>query len=294
MTDHFGTIGIIAKTSDERLADILRTLIGHLRHHRRRLLLDTTTMEQLAEEVLGGEAAQREAIAREADLAIVVGGDGTFLTAARTLVDHGVPLLGINAGRLGFLVDVSPHEMLGRLDEILSGLYVEDHRRMLSARVIRGEQVVAEGDALNDVVIHIRDVVRMIEFDTWIDGRFVHTQRADGMVVATPTGSTAYALSGGGPILTPDLDAVVLVPICPHGLSHRPLVVPAGSRVEIAVNENSRTRAQAALDGQDTFDMEPLDRIIIRSKPRKLRLIHPTGYDYLQILRVKLGWGEQP
>ncbi|MCG5514856.1 MULTISPECIES: NAD(+) kinase [Ectothiorhodospira] len=293
MNQHFQTIGIIAKTGDQPLADILDALVSHLRHHQRHILLDSSAIPWLSDTV-GCETASREQIAARADLAIIAGGDGTFLAAARTLVDTGVPLLGINAGRLGFLVDVSPHEMLGRLDEILSGLYVEDDRHMLTARVMRGDQVVAEGDALNDVVMHIRDVVRMIEFDTWINGRFVNTQRADGMVVATPTGSTAYALSGGGPILSPCLEAVVLVPICPHGLSNRPLVVPAGARIEIAVNEHSRTRAQAALDGQDTIDMEPLDRIIIESKPRKLHLIHPTGYDYLQILRVKLGWGEQP
>ncbi|SEP82454.1 NAD+ kinase [Ectothiorhodospira magna] len=293
MNPSFHTIGIIAKTQEQRLGHILSALIGHLRHHRRRILLDDTVLPWL------GDAADslpvpRSQMAAEADLVIVVGGDGTFLGAARTLVDAKVPLLGINAGRLGFLVDVSPHEMLGRLDEILSGLYVEDQRSMLHARLLRGDDVVAAQDALNDVVMHIRDAVRMIEFDTWINGRFVNTQRADGMVVATPTGSTAYALSGGGPILSPCLEAVVMVPICPHGLSNRPLVVPASSRIEIAVNEHSRTLAQVAFDGQDTFDMEPLDRIVIEPKPCKLRLIHPIGHDYLQILRVKLGWGEQP
>lgn len=289
----FHTIGIIAKTQEQRLGHILEALIGHLQHHQRRILLDDSVLPWL-DAPPAGEAVTRAQMAAEADLAIVVGGDGTFLGAARTLVDAEVPLLGINAGRLGFLVDVSPHEMLGRLDEILSGLYVEDRRSMLHARLMRGDDVVAAQDALNDVVMHIRDAVRMIEFDTWINGRFVNTQRADGMVVATPTGSTAYALSGGGPILSPCLEAVVMVPICPHGLSNRPLVVPAANRIEIAVNEHSRTRAQVAFDGQDTFDMEPLDRIVIEPKPRKLRLIHPTGYDYLQILRVKLGWGEQP
>ncbi|MCG5499610.1 NAD(+) kinase [Ectothiorhodospira lacustris] len=294
MNPSFHTIGIIAKTHEQRLGHILEALIGHLQHHQRRILLDDTVLPWLEDDTLGGEPATRTRMAAEADLAIVVGGDGTFLGAARTLVDAEVPLLGINAGRLGFLVDVSPHEMLGRLDEILSGLYVEDRRSMLHARLMRGDDVVAAQDALNDVVLHIRDAIRMIEFDTWINGRFVNTQRADGMVVATPTGSTAYALSGGGPILSPCLEAVVMVPICPHGLSNRPLVVPAGNRIEIAVNEHSRTLAQVAFDGQDTFDMEPLDRIVIEPKPRKLRLIHPTGYDYLQILRVKLGWGEQP
>ncbi|EHQ52412.1 sugar kinase [Ectothiorhodospira sp. PHS-1] len=293
MNPSFHTIGIIAKTQEQRLGHILEALIGHLQHHQRRILLDDSVLPWL-DDTSAGEPVTRTHMAAEADLAIVVGGDGTFLGAARTLVDAEVPLLGVNAGRLGFLVDVSPHEMLGRLDEILSGLYVEDRRSMLHARLMRGDDVVAAQDALNDVVMHIRDAVRMIEFDTWINGRFVNTQRADGMVVATPTGSTAYALSGGGPILSPCLEAVVMVPICPHGLSNRPLVVPAGNRIEIAVNEHSRTLAQVAFDGQDTFDMEPLDRIVIEPKLRKLRLIHPTGYDYLQILRLKLGWGEQP
>lgn len=293
MSRRFDTIAIIAKTREPSLAEILHSLMAHLQSLRHRILLDGSTRAWLGDRP-ELPTVSREQIADEADLAIVVGGDGTFLDAARTLVDAGVPLLGINAGRLGFLVDVSPRDMLVQLDEILNGRYVDDARGMLTARIIRDDQVVATGDALNDVVLHIRDLVRMIEFDTWVDEKFVNTQRADGLVVATPTGSTAYALSGGGPILAPSLEAIVMVPICPHGLSNRPVVVAANSRIEIVLNERNQTHAQVALDGQMNIDLEPSDRLIITGKPVKVNLIHPVGYDYMQILRRKLSWGEQP
>ncbi|WP_006786075.1 NAD(+) kinase [Thiorhodospira sibirica] len=290
---HFQTIGIIAKRDDERLAHLLPRLIRHLQGHHRHILLDASAVTVLRQP-LGGEPTTLARLAKQADLAIVIGGDGTFLMAARALVDAGVPLLGINIGRLGFLVDVSPHEMASRLDEILAGEYVQDYRAMLCAEVYREEQRIARYSALNDVVLHIRGVVRMIDFDTWIDGHFVNTQRADGMVIATPTGSTAYALSGGGPIIAPSLDAMVLVPICPQGLSNRPLVVHTKSCIEIRVNHDSRTRAQVSFDGQNDIKLKRQDRLLITQKPRKLRLIHPVGYDYLSILRAKLGWGERP
>lgn len=293
MQPKFNQIGVIAKTAEPRLREILAGLLAHLQQQGCQLLLDESVQPAL-EKALVAEVVTRKEIAQSADLAIVVGGDGTFLSAARSMVDAGVPLLGINAGRLGFLVDVSPETMLEQIDAILAGAYVVDERSLLQAEVYREGERLAAGDALNDVVLHIRDVVRMLEFDTWVDGLFINTQRADGLVVATPTGSTAYALSCSGPILAPCLDAMVLVPICPHGLNNRPLVVPGNSRIELAVNEHSRSRAQIALDGQNNLDLEPQDRVVITQKQGKLRLIHPQGYDYLQILRAKLGWGEQP
>ena len=290
---HFKTVGIITKRSDERLVHILKSLITQLLEHGCRVLLDDSARQWLDSDH-GCEAATLDELGERADLAVVIGGDGTFLSAGRAMVDYKVPLLGINIGRLGFLVDVSPHELHTRLDEILAGEYVEDRRSLLATRVVTNGADPVERLSLNDVVLHIRDVVRMIEFETRIDGRHVNTQRADGIVVATPTGSTAYALSGGGPILAPSLDALVLVPICPHGLSNRPLVVHGDSEVEIRVCEENRANAQAAFDGQDSTTLGPGDRLIVRRRHTPLRLIHPVGYDYLQILRAKLGWGEQP
>ena len=288
----FNTIGIIAKQGDPRLAQTLGALLQHLERRRVEVLLDESTSPLLA----GRDDAtvSRSALAERCDLAIVVGGDGTLLSAARSLADAEVPLLGVNLGRLGFLVDVSPEEMVTRLDEILEGNYIEAPRFLLHAQIQRDEQIIGQSDALNDVVLHIRDVVRMIEFETYIDGHFVNTQRADGLVVSTPTGSTAYALSGGGPILHPSLSAVVLVPICPHTLSHRPIVVQGDSRIEILLCAHNQASAQVAFDGQASIDLEPQDRILIQRKPRELRLIHPQGYDYFHILRAKLRWGEQP
>lgn len=288
----FQTIGIIAKQGDSALNETLVRLLSHLGERGRDVVLDTS-----AAELLPGrhhEGVDREEIAARCDLAVVVGGDGTLLNAGRSLADAEVPILGVNQGRLGFLVDVSPEEMPARLDDILEGRYLEEPRTLLRSRIERGGEVIHEAEALNDVVIHIRDVVRMIEFDTHIDGRFVNTQRADGLIVSTPTGSTAYSLSGGGPILHPALDALVLVPICPHTLSHRPIVVDGERRIEIALRAQNTAPAQVAFDGQSSVDLEPEDRVVIVRGPRRLRLIHPQGYDFFHILRAKLRWGEQP
>lgn len=288
----FKTIGLIAKQDDPRIREALHAIYRHLSGQVDEILLDASTGGVLT----GADCRQasREELAAAADLAIVVGGDGTLLYAARTLAEAAVPVLGVNLGRLGFLVDVSPEEMDARLSAILAGDYIEENRALLHGRIERDGKVLGESPALNDVVLHIRDVVRMIEFTTYIDGAFVNTQRADGLVVSTPTGSTAYALSGGGPILHPSLNAVVIVPVCPHTLSSRPLVVNADSRIEIVVCAQNQTHGQVAFDGQANIDLKGDDRIIIEQLPQKLRLIHPRDYDYFQILRAKLRWGEQP
>ncbi len=286
----FRHIGIIIKPGDPQLREVLDHLLPFLRARGLALHFDQSTQAiGLQEPVL-----DRNALAGKSDAIIVIGGDGTLLNAARTLVEHKVPLIGVNIGRLGFLVDVSPNNIGSQLDAILDGHYYLEERTLLQGSVYRHGQKQTESLALNDVVLHIRGAVRMIEFETRIDGQLVHRQRADGIVVSTPTGSTAYSLSGGGPILHPGLDAIVLVPICPHTLSNRPIVVSSESTVEIQLMPHNQTHAQVAFDGQANADIEPEDVITIRRYPVKLQLIHPEGYDYYQILRKKLRWSELP
>ncbi len=288
----FKSIGLIGKYGDPGVADTLKTLGSYLQARGLRVLLDESTATEVPGH--GLETTNRTGIGAQCDLAIVVGGDGTLLNAARSLADSGVPLLGVNLGRLGFLVDVSPTDMIARLDEILAGHYIEDERFLLHSKVYQGDKVLGEGDALNDVVIHKWDVARMIEFETYIDGRRLNTHRADGLIVATPTGSTAYALSGGGPIVHPALSAVVVVPICPHTLSDRPIMIGADSRIDVVIGERNRLQAQVTCDGQHGVKLEPGDRVSISKKERKVRLIHPAAYDYFAILRAKLHWGVGP
>ena len=292
MRSQFQSVGLIGKYEDPAVAETLRAVAEHLRGHGLRIRLDQTTADRTGD--LGLETASRETIGNECDLAVIVGGDGTLLNAARTLSDYEIPVVGVNMGRLGFLVDVSPADMLPCLDAILDGRYREEDRLLLRAQVLRGEQVIMESDALNDVVIHKWQVARMIEFETSIDGSFVHKHRSDGVIVSTPTGSTAYALSGGGPILHPGLPAVVLVPICPHTLTNRPIVVSAASRIEITITQSAQGDGQITCDGQVNARVAVGDRIHIGAKPRKLRLLHPEDYDYFRILRSKLRWSEQP
>lgn len=284
----FRTIGLIAKTDDDGQVAQTLDLI-------RRFLLDkglNVVLDPSARCVLGSRASDRDGtIDSECDLAIVVGGDGTLLTAARALAAAGVPIIGVNLGRLGFLVDVSPDVVLERLEEILAGEFREERRFLIRAEIVRNGRLIQSAVALNDVVMRIKNVVRMIEFETWIDGAFVNIQRADGMVLSTPTGSTAYALSGGGPILHPSLAALLLLPICPHTLSSRPIVVDATSRVEIRICSGIREMGQVVSDGQSNIDVAAGDILRIERLPHHIQLIHPASYDYFAILREKLRWG---
>ena len=284
------TIGIIVKDQSDAVATTLRTLHDFLVSQSCKILLESNGQGLLPNDV---PILDRATLGKQSDLAIVIGGDGTFLSAVRSLVDCKVPILGINLGRLGFLADIYPDDMLQTMEQILRGDFVEESRFLLSAQVIRNKKIINEAHAFNDVVIHIRDVARMIEFKTWINGQYVNYQRADGIVVSTPTGSTAYALSGGGPLLHASLDAIVLVPICPHTLSNRPLVVNADSEIDIVIGANKQSTAQVTFDGQAGYDVQPGDTIRIWRKKNCVRLIHPANYDYYQILRAKLRWSEQ-
>jgi NAD+ kinase len=288
----FSTIGIITKPSDIRLADTVRTLLEYLHSKSIDVIVDETAGDLLQD--TGVTVHGRDAIVEHCDLGIIVGGDGTLLHAARSLAPFDIPLLGINRGRLGFLVDVSPLEMTLVLEDVLSGKYQEDHRFLLHAQIIRDGEVIAASDAFNDVVVHVSDVVRMIEVDTYVNNHYLYTQRTDGLIVATPTGSTAYALSGGGPILHPSLNAIVLVPICPHTLTNRPIVVDAGSYIQIDLSQRNNAPARVSFDGQVSVDLEPNDRIQVNRQSHTLRLIQPVGHDYYEILRAKLHWSEQP
>lgn len=290
MEHPFQHIGLIGKYGSPAVAETLEQLIAYLRARALRISLDGSTAELWPRQDL--PVLDRNQLANQCDLAIVVGGDGTLLNAARSLADAKVPLLGINLGRLGFLADVSPDSMTEQLDQILGGHFAAEDRSLLAAKVWRGNECISQSDAFNDVVIHKWDIARMIELQVQIDGRLLNTQRSDGLIVATPTGSTAYALSGGGPILHPSLDAMVLVPICPHSLNNRPIVVDETSAIEVMVQTGAYRQAQMTCDGQVNFALVPGDRIEIRKKPQTIKLIHPPDYDYFEILRRKFNWGK--
>lgn len=229
-------------------------------------------------------------IAEAVDLAIVIGGDGTMLNIARALSPHHVPLIGVNQGRLGFLTDLTLENMLVSLAAMLDGQYVTERRLLLSARVLRDGIDVFSGLAFNEVVVHRSQISSMVEFEVRIDGEYLYNQRADGLIVATPTGSTAYAMSAGGPILHPALDVLELVPICPHTLSNRPIVVNGASVLEILMQNTSDIRVR--LDSHTSFDTQLHDKIVVTRHADHACLLHPVGHSYYHTLREKLLWNQ--
>ncbi len=287
----FDTIGLIAKDGDQRVRDTVALLVHYLRAADKRILLDTASAGAYVGDDV--EVTPREVLGGTCDLVIIVAGDGTFLNAARDLGESGVRLLGINLGRLGFLADIMPAEMTDRLDEILQGKFQEEHRFLLDSAVIRDGETIYQASALNEVVAHKGNIPRLVEFETRVNNHLLNVQRSDGLIVSTPTGSTAYALSGGGPIVHPALDAIVLVPICPHTLSGRPLVVTGDSEIQILLAHVSTPEAQLTCDGHSAIDLHLGDRIVIKKKSQSLHLIHPAGHDYFATLRTKLHWGRE-
>ncbi|MFT4172283.1 MAG: NAD kinase [Rhodocyclaceae bacterium] len=287
----FKTVALLGKYQSAEVADALGRLAAFLAGEGLQVWIEEDTARAVGA-IAGAEPASFERIGEEADLAVVVGGDGTMLGAARRLAPYNVPVVGINQGRLGFLTDIGRDEMIPRLAEILAGRYLRERRVLLDAQVMRGGEDVFHTVALNDVVLSRGESGRMIEFDLHVDGEYIYSQRSDGMIVATPTGSTAYALSANGPLLHPRLAGIVLVPLLPHGLTYRPLALAQESVVELVISPHYDARIH--FDGQTLFEAHPQDRIRLRRSDIFVTLLHPESYSYFAVLREKLHWSAAP
>jgi NAD+ kinase len=285
----FKKVGLIARHSKPEIVVSLRSLADHLAASGISVFIDKGSATP--EEAGPHQLLERDDLRKVIDLAIVLGGDVTMLSIARLLAPYRVPLVGINQGRLGFMTDIPLHEMTSSIDAILVGEFVPEERILLSASVIREEAEVASALALNDVVFSRGAVGSMVEFEIFIDNQFVYSQRSDGLIVSTPTGSTAYALASGGPILHPTLQAMTLVPICPQSMSNRPIAVNDSCEVEFMLTRGLDARVH--FDGQSHFDLMEMDRVLIRRYRNTLRILHPVGYNYYDMLRHKLHWGER-
>jgi len=289
MQTPFHTIGLVGKYDNQGMEASVRALGEFLRARGHAVLLATQTAEHLAIEDF--PKRNLHDLAAESDAVVVLGGDGTMLSIARELAPQGVPLIGINQGRLGFLTDITVDDMFDAVAEILSGQYVAEERILLNGQVRRNGERVFEATAFNDVVVGKGGSGRLIDLEISINSEFVYSQRADGLVVTTPTGTTAYALSAGGPIVHPTLEAVALVPICPHTLSARPIAVNSHSEIEI--NLIHADDARVHFDGQQHADLVIGDRVVIQRAKNTVRLLHPVGHNYYDTLRQKLHWGEK-
>lgn len=288
---HFSSIGLIGRLASESTQYSLQRLISYLAKQNLEVLLDEETSSVLPDCAL--PVVSREVLAEKCDLIIVVGGDGSLLAAARAFAGCKAKLLGINRGRLGFLTDISPDEIEYKVGEVLEGQYRIEERFLLSSTLIREGNVVSESIALNDVVIHPGRFIRMIEFELFIDGEFVYRQRSDGLIISSPTGSTAYALSGGGPIMQPKLDAIVLVPMNPHTLSSRPIVINANSIVQLVVSDINHLKPHVTCDGQTHVVSQPGDIVEVKKATKTIQLIHLNDHSFYETCRTKLGWASQ-
>jgi len=296
MTSSFSTVGLIGRRGTATIRDSLESVLS--------LLLDKgldVVVEEDTATIMGNsrrsdrsryDRVSRLALGERADLIVVVGGDGSLLGVGRDLAHSGVPVVGVNRGGLGFLADIAPEQIDTALGDVLAGKFREEDHFLLHARILRNGQDVAGSPALNDVVVHLGGMSRMMEISLWIDDEFVYEQRSDGLIIASPTGSTAYALSAGGPIMHPSLDAIVVVPMFPHTLTSRPLVVRGRSQIRISVG-GSDQEARISCDSQVDFQLEPGDDVVISKYDTPLRLIYPLEHSFFDSCRSKLDWASR-
>ena len=290
MEHEFRTIALIGKYRSPEVAGSLKDLAAFLLGQKRQVLIEEGTAASVG--CLDCRVASFADIGEQVDLAIVVGGDGTMLNAARRLAEYDVPLAGVNQGRLGFMTDIASTTMLESITGLLKGQFFPEQRFLLDAVVLRGGQPVFSTVALNDVVVNKGDTGRMIELEIRVDGEFIYVLRADGMIIATPTGSTAYALSANGPILHPAVPGLALVPLCPHALSNRPITISDRSRIEIVLMPQYDARIH--FDGQEYCEARAGDLLRVERSRHAITLLHPPGYSYFAMLREKLRWSEMP
>ncbi len=287
----FKTIGLIGKPKHEGAAKTLNALYDFLCE----IGADVIVESRVADQLVNNHVQELDLVplGKKCDLAIVVGGDGNMLGAARVLSRFNVAVIGVNRGNLGFLTDLDPDNFQELLKEVLDGKYIEEKRFLLNVEVHRHEVMKSSNTAVNEAVLHADKVAHMIGFECFIDDHFVFNQRSDGLIISTPTGSTAYSLSGGGPIVTPKLDAFTLVPMYPHTLSNRPIVVNANSQIRLKLSPDNLENLQVSCDSHVILSVMPGDEIIINKDKHPLKLVHPNSYDYFEVLRNKLGWGSQ-
>ena len=286
----FKTVGVVARRGSPSIVDSIQTVVQFLKRRGIEAVLDDATAQLMA----GPQPhVARTALGEQCELVIVVGGDGSLLGVARDLAASHVPVIGINRGGLGFLADISPDQIETKIGQVLDGAYLVDDRFLLFAEALRDGATVGASPALNDVVIHPGTMSRMMEFALRIDDEFVYSQRSDGIIIASPTGSTAYALSAGGPIMHPQLDAVVVVPMFPHTLTSRPLVVPGTSRIDIVIGETTSPNPQFSCDSQVDIAVRKGDVVRIRKYPHALRLIYPLEHSFYEACRNKLDWASR-
>lgn len=294
MKSPFQNIGIVTRPNTPEIQETVHKLVGFLREHQFDIFLDQAAVDEhtvLSEDLAGCTLVCKQELGKHCDLVVVLGGDGTFLSVAREVAPRAIPLIGINQGHLGFLTQISHDYMTKDLLPVLEGKYLPEERILLEVALIRDGEEIERALALNDAVLSRGGAGQMIEFEVFINQEFVYTQRSDGLIVSTPTGSTAYALAAGGPILQASLRAFTLVPICPQSMTNRPIAVSDTSEIEILITKSGDARVH--FDGQSYFDVHNLDRIVIRRYHNPLRVLHPTDYQYFKTLRQKLHWGEQ-
>jgi NAD+ kinase len=289
MMRDFKTVGLWGRFREPNVIEPAQQVLDHLRKRGMRVLVSSQSDDHST--LRGAERLDQTEIVAKIDLVVAVGGDGTLLHAARHVAHRDVPLIGINRGRLGFLTDISPEHMLQALDAILGGDYLAENRLMLRAEIAGSSERAEPLVALNDVVLQKGENGRMLDIVTTVDGSYVTTHRGDGLIVATPTGSTAYALSCGGPIIQPNVDALVVVPICPHTLSDRPLVLKSASIIEVRVESDPDSAAQVLCDGEALGRIGNQGLLRIGLAAETVTLLHPEDYNYYELLRSKLSWG---